>query len=54
MKKVQRKIEEVSKKGQKARKQLQKWTHIVGAVRGESAAGDSQLNTGFSINGASL
>ena len=37
-----------------ARKQLWKWTHSVGAVQGESAAGDSQLNVGVGINSAAL
>ena len=55
VKKAPRTFKERLRKCQRmARKQLRKWTHISGAVQGESAAGDSQLNVGVSINSAAL
>ena len=46
--------ERLRKCQRRARKQLRKWTHPGGAVRGESAAGDSQLNVPLNQNGAPL
>ena len=52
--------ERLRKRQGTARKQLPKWTHLGGAVRGEVAAGDLQLNivlsmiAPLSINSAAL